>query len=326
MKILFLTGPDADYLEAQIFRGFCTLLGDQNVHDYPYKPTYHGVPTHTYTKGSVPHWPDHAGHTAHHPWFKPVDSPQLSTEQVIANIDAGLYKYVVFGSTRQALWASNSYLRAKVRKMPPGIMIDGEDHAQVHTTCASAVGSPVYFKRELHKAYSHDSIDVLPLPFSCGWADIMAPGDPTAPRSGAFLSCSMTHPDREKAMKLLVDDPRVILGVNSKHGSDYAAAMRSCVVGISVRGHGEDTLRQWEIPFHGALLLTDSHILLPAPLRAFYHSVDDLQGAVDIALNPQKVGLSIQAAIEGQRDLLVNHTPKARAEYILKEIESRRKP
>jgi len=41
MKILFITLPDPDHQTDQMYTGLCSVLGSQNVVDFPPKPTYH---------------------------------------------------------------------------------------------------------------------------------------------------------------------------------------------------------------------------------------------------------------------------------------------
>ena len=42
MKVLYLTDSEPDYLADQIYDGLCTVLGGENVFDFPRKAAYHG--------------------------------------------------------------------------------------------------------------------------------------------------------------------------------------------------------------------------------------------------------------------------------------------
>lgn len=324
MKVLILTDPEACYGSALLFRGLCNVLGEDNVHDYPHKPTWRGNPTTLFqARGSVPHYEAYEGYVSHHEWMKPVSSPERTTQEVLDRLAAKEYDLVVLVSTRKGVWYTWSFLNSKAR-MPRAVVCDHEDHDVIHWSVADAIHSPVYFKRELFREATQGNVRARPLPFSCGRADLETPGDANAPRDGAFISCGLTHASRHVVLDNIRGCPSIVSGENAIAGGAYGDALRRAKIGISVRGHGVDTLRYWEIPFYGAALLADPTVIVPDGFtrNVDYFGYEDPRTVKDTVLDLLRDPDRIRGvARRGQERLLKHHTTTERARYFLREVE-----
>ena len=112
------------------------------------------------------------------------------------------------------------------------------------------------------------------------------------------------------------------------HGRSAHAAMNpqdgiNALNGVLRLFSGIDTLRQWEIPFFGAALLTDSTILVPDDFSAgedcFRYSEHADLGRI---ASQRLLDANLQRVAEaGQKRLLARHTNTRRAEYFLNIVE-----
>lgn len=326
MKVLYLTDPEADYGAELLYFGLVRLLGVDQVVDYPRKPCWHTIePTYTYTPGSVPHYPQHEGHTTRLRYFAPVWTRGWDKKEVVEALRRKEFDLMVLSSTRRGVQYAAAYLKSQAPFPEKVIVCDHEDHSDIHASVVIRFGACAYFKRELfHEDVVVQGIPVFPLPFSCALQG--HPADPFDPgRKGAFLSCSLTHPMREAVLRVLRGCKDVTVGENAYHGADYDRGLQNALVGISVRGHGVDTLRQWEIPFHGACLLTDSTITVPNDFdygpqgeAVRYRNLEELQQKL-VALLQDPEGTRRRAK-RGQEKLLAHHTCEARAQYVLDKV------
>ena len=315
MRVLFLTHPEADYGEALLYRGLCTVLEAENVWDFPYKPTYHGAEVHawagTFFAG--------AGTVSRHPWFKTVAASPHTVDDVLS----AEFDVCVLGSLRAEPLATWSSLAAR-KALPPTVVLESEDHDRIEVDKAHRVKAALYFKRDHvyeEPGWGAGGLRVRPLPFSCGWADLVLPPDPYDVREGCYLSCGQTSDERRGALEVLKPWGA---GVYQHSPQDYCRALSRAMVGVSVRGNGHDTLRHWEVPFFGALLLTDSQIKVPNDFTGEecvrYESHDGLAGIVRTLLQSPERCRAVAAA--GQRRLLTSHTPTARADYFLSQVRA----
>ncbi len=163
MRVLYLTDPQLDYLADQLFTGLWKILGRENVIDYPYKPAYHD------------------------PSCKAWYLPQYTTSLFEKNTVLGLLREKAFDLT--VLSAPRRNVIGTVRglmvnaKLPPVVLVDGEDDDRLRWNTFEELGCGLYFKREFRDRsqqgleawrYNWDSSfdnprfqsRVFPLPFS----------------------------------------------------------------------------------------------------------------------------------------------------------------
>ena len=110
-------------------------------------------------------------------------------------------------------------------------------------------------------------------------------------------------------------------------GEDYFNAVNQSRISLSFRGEGFDTLRYWEIPACGSLLISENPtIQIPNNFidkkQAVFckNDLSDLISLIDYFLGHEKEANEI--ASEGQKHLLKYHTHIHRAEYLLEILKT----
>jgi hypothetical protein len=339
VRLLFLAGRDPDYLQDALYHGLVTLLGAGNVVDHPENERYHGtVPA----DSRVPMLSFD---------FPRVARPEL--RELVASVDA-----IVICSLRDSVIDE---VRRVLELAPTKLVafVDGEDHPYVRGIASSV---DVYFKRETlrrsarlrarmparrlyhRRRYpqwwgdplrrevavaSARSRNVVPLPFG-----IIDTGfQPTAEKDIdiAFLA-SATSPERARVADALRELERDGVTVRSASDlspgsrlawSDYIELLSRSRIGVSVRGLGYDTYRYWEIPYAGALLLSEpTRTVIPDNFvdghEAFFAPVERLAERARELLS----GDTRDVAEAGRRKLLAHHTSVHRARSVLDRLEA----
>ncbi|MBA2486249.1 MAG: glycosyltransferase family 1 protein [Nitrospira sp.] len=128
MKVLYLTDPALDYLADQIYDGLCAALGWQNVFDFPRKAAYHEPGTQAATLAQ------NAGHTC-------------GLEDLVGMIRERQIELAILSSPRSGAIDASRALAARV-KLPPMVLLDGEDDSRIRGDLLRSVGGALYFKRE----------------------------------------------------------------------------------------------------------------------------------------------------------------------------------
>ena len=335
MRLLFLAGRDPDYLQDALFHGLVTLLGAGSVVEHPENARYHG------------------GATADHRMpmlsfdFPRSDRPDLP--ELVASSDA-----IVVASLRDSVIADVRRV-LELRRAIPTAFVDGEDDPYVR---AVATEVDVYFKRETlrrsirlrarmparrlyhRRRYPErwgdrlrreiavataGSRSVVPLPLG-----IVDTGfEPHGKRDVdvAFLA-SPTSPERVRVVAELRELERdgvvvQIATAASLPWSDYIELLSRSRIAVSVRGLGYDTYRYWEIPYAGALLLSEPpRTVIPGN---FVHGREAVFTRVGRLAERARalLGQDTRAIAEaGRRKLLEQHTSVHRAQTVLDRLQA----
>jgi hypothetical protein len=335
VRLLFLAGRDPDYLQDALFHGLVTVLGAGNVVEYPANERYHGgVP-------DDPRWPMLA--------FDFPRVPAADLRELVAWADA-----IVVASLRDNV-ADDVRRVLELRGATPTAFVDGEDDPYVRGIASHV---DVYFKREtlrsgirLHvrmparrlyhrRRYPERWRDplrreiavatsrfrgVVPLPFG-----IIDTGfEPRAEKDVdvAFLA-SPTSPERVRVAEELRALEREGAVVESATNAnlpwlDYIELLSRSRIAVSVRGLGYDTYRYWEIPYAGALLLSEPvQTIIPDNFvdgrEAVFAPVDRLAERARELLGQDNRAI----AEAGRQKLLALHTSVHRARTVLERLQA----
>jgi hypothetical protein len=107
---------------------------------------------------------------------------------------------------------------------------------------------------------------------------------------------------------------------------EYAAVLRNARVGLSMFGGGFDTVRYWELPAHGCLLLAERPpIRIPYDFEdgvsaVFFNDLPDLEERMEHCLSQTESVRRI--ALAGRERLLRYHTASARAGQLLARLNT----
>jgi hypothetical protein len=336
LRLLYLSNPRTDFLQDLLYHGLASILGAENVVDYPPNGHYHGERPETLE-----------------PWDFPMlffDFPRPDAgnlDELLASVDA-----VVVPSLRPEI--AGIVRQVVARRARPIVFVDGEDHCWLH---GMAEVADVAFKREVllrapllrlkspprrwyHRVRGHaewsDPLrrqlgvahagDKRALPMPLAVIDYGLQPEAEKETDVVFLG-SNTHELRRRVATaveaLSARGLRVVAGANSpaKRPSweEYVRTLSRARVGISVRGGGFDTYRYWETPYAGAVLVAETpQIALPDNFvhgeDAFFAPVDDLVETAVAVLERDDLP---EIAARGRERVLRHHTSVARAQRLL---------
>ena len=327
MKVLFIDHPEADFMAATLYLGLCQELGAENVVDYPYKRSYHGE-IHTYPScyerdfvGPFDKGVDGMGHTGPFAWFP----AQPGYERTHAEVCAEKFDLIILASPRRNNAAALEDIIATVGRaaLPPLVFVDGEDYSDIRTDLIDRFRPSVYFKRELLENAMHPGVRILPFPFASpiGLQPSKEKGIDVLFVGGG------TWPSRTEACEALQKSlgDRFVGGTHVRFDhAGYIDAIARSKIAVSVRGHGWDTLRFWEIPScANTMLVADrSPQNKPYPFEdgihaLYFSSAEELVRTVQGALDNEPRRERISRA--GNELLQTHHTAQARARQLLEE-------
>jgi hypothetical protein len=333
VRLLFLAGRDPDYLQDALFHGLVALLGADNVVEYPENARFHGGLL------ADPRLP-----------MLSFDFPRVARgdlRELVASADA-----IVIASLRDSVVAEVRQV-LELRGSIPTVFVDGEDDPYVRGI-ASRVD--LYFKRETlrrsirlrarmparrlyhRRRYPERWRDplrreiavarpgaVVPLPFGIVDVDFV----PRAERDVdiAFLA-SPTSPERVDvagALRELERDDAVVQSATAANlpWTDYIELLSRSRIAVSVRGLGFDTYRYWEIPYAGALLLSETpRTVIPDNFvdgrEAIFAPVERLAERARELLSQDTSAV----AEAGREKLLARHTSVQRAATVLERLQA----
>lgn len=336
MKILFLDEMQQDYGTYFLFSGLCELLGEENIILYPFKLSYLG-----YTDASyVLH--DHGkkrGMTCWTPYTKKRSLRIYPLEEIIDD-EMSSIDFIVLSSPRHyAVHALRFMKRIYGNKLPrPLIYTDFEDSETLRTDIIEEFNPQVIFKREL----THPIEDVYPLPFSSTIPYLPEKFDDQNKTLDLFCTFGFTCQLRKQVIdflleKKLTESQYLALDIpdlvrSGKYSdllpyNEYIKRIAASKIAISVRGHGRDTVRYWEIPaFETLFLVNDPGIIIPNPFTdgincVQFNTLDDLADKIKYYLSHDDERIKIAKA--GKEHLHAHHSNEKRASYFLDIIKEK---
>ncbi len=319
MKILFITAGAADYVQDLTYSGLVKRLGKSNVVDFPWNRKFH-INYKAYPKnlGYIP---------------GTVISSLLNRS--IKNIDA-----VVVAAAKADAFRNYMEIMNRIPAHIPVAFIDGGDQPEL--------GGGVAFEGEpelYNEVTSRRPFDLIMkreylleddwggnvYPFPIAFNTDRLPVLPKEHRYQVSFWAVETDPVRTQALELLQDhfDCRSNGTVRNqtfrnypRKGDFYLQELAACKIVLNFRGGGWDTLRYWEVPAVGSLLVSQKpgiripHDFVP-DVSAIYIKDDlsDLIERCDYYLRHDSLREKIATA--GRQHLMQFHTDIARADDLL---------
>ncbi len=257
MKILYLCNGAPDYLADQLYVGLCRVLGSERVIDYPWKAVYHD-PCHR-----LEYLPQSPG----------IEYTAAAIESMVRD---GKVDLVVLSTPKAAAGPQAEALRRSVR-LPPCVLLDGEDDAEIRHELVERFRCRLYFKREYRwhpeaglkgrlarwRAFRRQPDLVhrtYPLPFSVIPGSVTTPGN--GPRSvDLSFVARASHPKRVRAWRLLqaAGDLRCETALYA-HPTDRQSKMTMGLPRLLVKLKGDPRVSMAEQG--GRMSYTDYHQLL----------------------------------------------------------------
>lgn len=314
-RVLILGIPGYDPGMDVLYDGLHAVLGPERVLEYPWKPMLHGA---------RPECADNYPTVFKHPG-EPRD---LSS--VCAELRAGAFDLILYADLLDTL--PREVLRALLDAggAIPLAIVDGWDDASDHAPLLRdrLERAPIaIFKREMLRSlpYSPETIP-LPLAYPRGLLPDPPPARKTRP---LFWAGNRYYGMRRLYLEALEQSLGSRLDAKLPQAA-YAEALGASLIGLSCCGFGFDTVRYWETPAHGALLLAEK-----PPIRIhrdfedgvtalFFRTPGELFHKLERCLaNPDEAA---HIAAAGRRHALEHHTGEARARQLLGHLAARLHP
>lgn len=315
MKVLFLNHPEADYGEYFLYNGLCDILGAENVWDFPYKKSYHGE-VHVYDRP----WAGGAsGCTAPFEFANARQSNVRTEQDVLDALRSDSFDLIVVGSPRYEAARNLRRLHPEMRT-PRIVLHDGEDYGDVdYFGLTKECQIRLVLKRELAPgAFGPRGVEVRPFPFSC---PIHGDQDQVAKEVDVLCAVGDSNPVRGAAKAVVASLPSSKVLCGHWGWSRYIELIAQSKIAVAPHGHGQDTVRRWEIPAFDTLLVCERLILVEKnPLRdgehcVYYSGADDLRDKLTWWLQHDAERERIAQA--GQAFVHEHHTNAARARQML---------
>lgn len=324
-RILFVNSLDTDYLEDLTFAGLSEILGNEQVVSYPTNLHYYC---------SRYRYPKNIGQCRTAARFL-IDRLALSSRLKSFEFDA-----VVLGSAKQDACEAFIGLAASLPGGIPKIFIDGGDRPEIggdaiRENFSSTFNSlqrqttfDLIFKRECLTTQKYDA-RVIPFPFSFKAPEFRTECE-TKKYDVAFWAVE-SHPVRTQALKIVESSfdckaNGTTTGQSfrryNRHGARYLAELSAARIGYNFRGVGWDTLRYWELPGVGTLMISGKpEIRIPDNFvhgKQVVFCKDDLSDLHSLSAYYLEHDLEREEiARAGRNHLLQNHTYLHRARYFL---------
>ena len=254
MRVLFIGSKSYDYMQDIVYSGLVKILGLKNVIELNWNKKYH-----------IPHkkYPKNLGY---------VENSILASIHLIKRN----FNLVIVAATKPDCFEAYLQIAADIPAGVPVVLIDGGDRPELGGDL-DRLGRPellnkaqairdfdLIFKRE-YKIGSTYAPNVWPLTFGFNLARLPKKLSMIRKYDVAFWA-GESHEIRTKALNLLAgqfdcDSNGTSRGVSlssfNRKGSFYLEELSTCKINLSLRGGGFDTLRYWEIPAVGSMLLSE---------------------------------------------------------------------
>jgi hypothetical protein len=357
LKILFVPSQTPDYLEDIIYHGLINICGRKNVVDYPFKPAYH------YNKKrkkelKLPIQYRYLNYEKFPMLLFEDNKINYSANQ---QIDFDDFDIVIIGSLRLDVIKEVYKILNKVDNQKI-IFLDGEDDPFIRAIYFKKLNIYFkrekinnfinnfqrkkylinYSFRQIMKITRHfyDYIKypirlpiisfripkkIKPLPF--GIIDVGFKPSKEKNYDFCFIG-GFTNKFRKKVYRFLQNyakrkNLKAFVATGGLAWKEYMNILSQSKIGIAVRGAGFDTYRYWEIPYAGAMLLSDLPIIeIPKNFEegksaAFFKNISELKEKLDYYL---KMDRWEHIAKQGRQHLLKFHTSINRARTVLNEF------
>ena len=310
-RLLVMTHDFSDYGLDCLYDGLCRVLGNENVIEFPWKPMLHGR-----NLKDVHNYPCSFNHPAERPAF----------EDILHRIKDSEFDLIVYADVVQMAYPEEVARVMQAGRNLPVVLYDTYDNCYTPWNkilkYTRRKGFDLYFKREMLAGVDYGP-GAVPLPF--GYPAGLIADTGTAERS---------HPVFWAGKRVWglrpVYIPKIEQMLNQKFDKSYSQAeyqtlLQASRIGLSFFGSGFDTVRYWEIPAHGAMLLAERppiripHNFTDGRTAVFFDDIVELEEKLTYYLNHPAMAAEIADA--GHEHVKRYHTSTARAKQFLGHVE-----
>jgi len=297
LDVLFLTNPTIHYQEDLLHEGLDELLGPEHVWCYPYKG---------YDEFQYNLYPEAERGFARH-------REPLNLEDILRRPES--IGAVIVGTIRPktiALWRE---IQDRFGHCPVALF-----HGEEREGWPAGVRFTHRFKMQMFAAERSPDLSPLPLAVS---PRVMLPATVERDIPVSFVVRPTVEVRVWCAELLRRQGYMVLLGADIPR-EQFCWILNRSRIAVSLRGVAWDTFRYWEIPYQGALLLSERlPILIPdnfvdGESAVFFDSPGDMLDKIEALL--QDGGRLARIAENGRKLAWEKHTAVARARYVLDKL------
>lgn len=306
MKILFCTPVFGDYGLDSLYDGLCQVLGQENVLDYPSKPSLHGQ-----TPGKLA-------------WYPSLfDYPEtVSNLQKLEMLRCNEFDIILIGCRANLNFTDDQNMLELLKEKSqiiPTYLIDQGDEPGINTKMMDNFNTVSYFKREYFRNKISDP-KIIPLSFS--YSSKYLPGDISGERSHTLFWAGKVIPSRQPYITIC----QALRG-KPFYGfpqDRYRLHLAQHTIGLNLKGVGNDTVRYYEIPANGTLLFTEKPDFViengftDGETAVMFESPEEMKEKLDYCLKNRDYVDKIRLA--GYDWFQMYHTTKIRAGQLLNKI------
>jgi len=311
-RLLMLCHEHSDYGFDTLFEGLHRVLGDDHVVEFPWKPSLHG---------------DAPEFARDYPCTFNLPGTPRDVEWVCSALREGLFDAVLYCDTLLQLNQSIvRHIMDAAVNVPLFVLDTWDDGGDYLDEILGHLGRPsvhACFKREM-LACGVYSPNTFPLPFS--YPDERVARDTRRQRSVPFFWAGKRQ-DGARSMYLDYVEKRFGFSLGTKLSqAEYARTLDQAAIGLSLFGLGFDTVRYWELPAHGCMLLSERppiripHNFVDGESAVFFGDLPELETKLTFYLDHPEETARIARA--GHDHLLHYHTNSMRARQLLGRMEA----
>ncbi|MCC6488872.1 MAG: glycosyltransferase family 1 protein [Candidatus Hydrogenedentes bacterium] len=306
-RILYIMPLRPHYGIDVLYDGLCTVLGDQNVVEYPWKPTLHG---------------ERPTELAHYPCMFGRRGEKLEFPALLSLLREGAFNAILMGDIEQHVGHEAIRALLDAAAETPVFVVDQQDDPLNNLPgTLEFMGRPSvagYFKREMLACHDYGP-RTRPLPFA--YADQKVPHILPVKRGHELFWAGHRQYGLRRVYLERVES--IVGGVFDRKYTqeEYAQALRDSRIGLNIFGFGYDTVRYWEFPAHGCMLLAERlpirvpHNFQDGESAVFFDDLPDLEQKLTHYLAHEDEVAAI--ALRGHEVLVRHHTASARARQML---------
>lgn len=307
VRILILTHDNSDYGMDTLYHGLCTLLGKENVVEFPWKPTLHGQ--NVEAANNYPCVFNYPGDPT------PVDS-------LVKELRQGRFDFILYGDVVQM--TQGDAIKRIVNANPdiPVVLYDTWDDCYTPLPqILDYIGRKQFdlmFKREMLDGVDYGN-RTFALPF--GYAEKFILPEPKSDKGDEiFWAGKNEYGLRPLYIKAL--ERRLGRRLDRKFDqATYKSKLAGSKMGLSFFGCGFDSVRYWELPANGVMLLAERPpIRIPCNFidgqsAVFFDDLPEMESKLDYyTRRPEEVA---RIAAAGHAHYLKHHTTVMRARQLL---------
>jgi hypothetical protein len=285
-------------------------LGNENVLEYPHKASFHSD-----TKGRYP---------------LIFNYPTIKTdEEKLKMVEDGWYDVILVNVRPWSAWigSKRKYLRNSFQgvvernKDTPFIIIDQSDVKDIDYEYIKRLKPKLYFKREYRESDNHPDF-IKPLSFS--YSEQYCPKDISGPRRNSYFWAGQDRRGRRQFIRRL-EKERGGKFYNKYSNDEFRENLLTHKIGLSLLGYGDDTVRYYEVPAYGALLLAEKPTIkiendfTDGETAVFFKTADEMVEKIKYCLEHEDFTDRIRLA--GHEWFKKYHTSRKRAEQAVQQIE-----